>query len=215
MAQGDVQAQGEVRARDDDAAPAWLGEVDGGGAAAAILVAAARLFSERSPSKVTLREIAELAGVNYGLIHHYYGTKDAILAELIRHGSEAGAVSMQGTTTVADALDALVDPNSAGAHIRMLAWVLLSDTEAARSFSASPAVRHLEAIADAGAHATAADPVDAKVFAVALVSALMGWQMFRPFLVAAAELDDEDPSATNAAVYAMLQRMANAALRPT
>ena len=154
-----------------DAVPSWIGAVDpGDGAAAAILVAAAQLFSARSPSKVTLREIAEQAGVNYGLIHHYYGTKDAILAELIRHASEAGAASMQGTTSLVEALAALVDVNSSGTHIRMLASVILGDSAAARSFAASPAIRHLTALAaEAGGERPLVDP---RIRAAALVSAV-------------------------------------------
>ena len=38
----------------------------------------------------------------------------------------------------------------------------------------------------------------------------MGWQMFRPLIVAAAALDDHDPVALNAAVYEMIRRMAMA-----
>lgn len=207
MTRRDDRSVGE--ANGEAPVPSWLGAVDpADGAPAAILVAAAQLFSERSPSKVTLREIAERAGVNYGLIHHYYGTKDAILAELVRQSSATGAANMEGTTSLATALAALVDIQSTGAHIRMLASVILSDSAASRSFTASPAIRHLAGLA---AEAGGERAVDPKVQAVALVSALMGWQLFRPFLVAAAELDDHDPVALNAAVYAMVQRLAAAA----
>ena len=44
------------------------------------LVAAARpLFASRGPSAVSLREVAAAAGVNYGLIYQYVGTKDDLL----------------------------------------------------------------------------------------------------------------------------------------
>ncbi|MFI5040918.1 MAG: helix-turn-helix domain-containing protein [Acidimicrobiales bacterium] len=51
------------------------------GARAALLAAATELLVERAPSAVSGRELADLAGVNYGLIHHYFGTKDAVFLE--------------------------------------------------------------------------------------------------------------------------------------
>ena len=42
----------------------------------AIAEAAARLLPERPPSVITGRQLADEAGVNYGLIHHHYGGKD-------------------------------------------------------------------------------------------------------------------------------------------
>ena len=44
----------------------------------ALLDAAARLLPDRAPSTVSGRELAHEAGVNYGLIHHYFGSKDAV-----------------------------------------------------------------------------------------------------------------------------------------
>ncbi len=209
--QHDNDEGGSSRPTPEPVAPSWLGDLDpDDGAASAILVAAARLFSERSPSKVTLREIAESAGVNYGLIHHYFGTKDAVLSQLIRRASAAGASAMAGTSTLPDALGSLVDVNSSGAHTRMLAWVLLSDTEAARSFTPSPAMRHLARVAAATGDGT----VDPNLLAAVLTSALMGWQLFRPFVVAGAELDDHDPVLLNAAFHAVVRAVAEAVLTP-
>lgn len=70
----------------------------GSGAARAALVdAAARLLVERPPTAISGRELATEAGVNYGLVHHYFGGKDAALAAGLealrqdfvrRHGGE-------------------------------------------------------------------------------------------------------------------------------
>ena len=40
--------------------------------------AAAKLFAERNPSQVSVREIATAAGVSHALVHRYLGTKDDI-----------------------------------------------------------------------------------------------------------------------------------------
>jgi AcrR family transcriptional regulator len=51
------------------------------GARRALLDAAKSLLPTRAPSTVTGRELAAEAGVNYGLVHHYFGGKDAAFRE--------------------------------------------------------------------------------------------------------------------------------------
>lgn len=49
-----------------------------------ILACARRLFSERGFSSVSTTEIAREAGVARGLLHHYFGTKRDLYAEVVR-----------------------------------------------------------------------------------------------------------------------------------
>jgi AcrR family transcriptional regulator len=49
----------------------------------ALVDAAKRLLPARSPSTVTGRELAAEAGVNYGLVHHHFGGKDAVFREAL------------------------------------------------------------------------------------------------------------------------------------
>ncbi|MBI9107716.1 MAG: TetR/AcrR family transcriptional regulator [Spirochaetales bacterium] len=63
----------------------------------AVIDAACDLFSEKSPSRVSIREIAEKAGVNHGLIHRHFGSKrnliQAVLTDIdkqIRDASGSG-----------------------------------------------------------------------------------------------------------------------------
>jgi AcrR family transcriptional regulator len=53
---------------------------DAEGARAALVEAAAQLLTERAPTSITGRDIATRAGVNYGLLHHYFGGRDAALS---------------------------------------------------------------------------------------------------------------------------------------
>ena len=192
-------------------APSWLGPIDDPTAdsATAILVAAAQLFTERSPREVSLREIAARAGANYGLIHHYYGTKDAILAELLRRASAAGAQSMAGSETLDQALDALIDPGSQGTHARMLAHTLLDGADPERLVAVSPAISFLSAMIarEIEAHGGDVNETDPKILAAVLVSTFMGWQVFRPFIRIAAGLDDRDDAAVTADVLTMMRAL--------
>ncbi|HJM73981.1 MAG: helix-turn-helix domain-containing protein [Acidimicrobiales bacterium] len=65
----------------------------------ALLDAAIRLMSERPPSTVTGRALAEEAEVNYGLVHYYFESSgDLLRAARGRHGSRLLADSMAGGT---------------------------------------------------------------------------------------------------------------------
>ncbi len=45
----------------------------------ALVAAAARLLGHSAPKRISGRALAEEAGVNYGLVHHYFGGKEALL----------------------------------------------------------------------------------------------------------------------------------------
>lgn len=49
----------------------------------ALVRAAKELLPDRAPSSVTGRELATKAGVNYGLVHHYFGGKEAVFREAL------------------------------------------------------------------------------------------------------------------------------------
>jgi len=49
-----------------------------------ILDAAEELFAARNPAHVTVREVAEKAGVTHALVHQYIGTKDDLLNAVIQ-----------------------------------------------------------------------------------------------------------------------------------
>lgn len=56
---------------------------------AAIVDAAAALFSRRAFDAVTVREIGAAAGVNPGLIHHYFGSKEGLFTAVVQRSVQA------------------------------------------------------------------------------------------------------------------------------
>ncbi|RPA20102.1 TetR/AcrR family transcriptional regulator [Gordonia sp. OPL2] len=63
-----------------------------------MLTAARELFSDRGFDRSTMREIGRRAGVDPALIHHYFGTKDALLVAALR--PEIDVVEMFAGITV-------------------------------------------------------------------------------------------------------------------
>ncbi|GGY44603.1 TetR/AcrR family transcriptional regulator [Streptomyces omiyaensis] len=64
----------------------------GPGARERILAAARTRFAERGYDKTSVRGIAEAAGVDPALVHHYFGTKDEVFAAAIEVSFEPALV---------------------------------------------------------------------------------------------------------------------------
>jgi AcrR family transcriptional regulator len=56
-----------------------------------ILRAARELFATRGIAAVTVRDIAAEAGVTHALVHRYFGTKEEMLAEILRREVQAAS----------------------------------------------------------------------------------------------------------------------------
>ncbi|MDN5789481.1 MAG: TetR/AcrR family transcriptional regulator [Micrococcales bacterium] len=143
-------------------------------ARAAIRNAALRLFAERGHDAVTVREIAEAAGVSPGLVVHHFGSKDGLRAEVDAHASEAFdaifaeldgpefaamLASGEATTSVAEAFTRTFPHGSPlPAYLRRL--LLTNDPAGAALFGRWYAAtrRLLDAMVELGAAPPSEDP---------------------------------------------------------
>jgi AcrR family transcriptional regulator len=57
----------------------------------AAIRAAADLFAENNPSRVSVRDIAARAGVSHALVHRYLGTKEEILGKVLEFNRDEAA----------------------------------------------------------------------------------------------------------------------------
>ena len=182
--------------------------------AVAIRQAAAELFSERSPSSVSLRQIAERAGVNYGLIHHWFGTKEALLREVFADASVHGAQLIADAPDVRSAMATLLPTSVPTAYGHMLAWALV-DGATADQFDRSAAMARLRGLIEEAWVGTGAPPAfDARLVAAVAIATLLGWPFFQPFLRAAGDLGDLDDEDSAARVVDLLELMIRAAAAP-
>jgi AcrR family transcriptional regulator len=72
---------------------------------AAIIEAARRLFAERDISAVSIRHIAAAAGVSHGLVQHHFGTREQLVAAIIRDEIERFAATARALPADASAED--------------------------------------------------------------------------------------------------------------
>jgi AcrR family transcriptional regulator len=89
----------------------------------ALIAAAARLLGAAPPDRISGRALAEEAGVNYGLVHHYFGGKHAVLREGFTRLAEAYAGGPDdGSWVVTDPFSMRHRPD----YLRALAFASLS-----------------------------------------------------------------------------------------
>jgi AcrR family transcriptional regulator len=78
-----------------------------------LIEAAKRLLPDRSPTTIAGRDLAAEAGVNYGLVHHYFGGKDAALSAgldalrgdfIVAHGDTASMPLLEASDPYLKAL---------------------------------------------------------------------------------------------------------------
>jgi TetR/AcrR family transcriptional regulator, regulator of cefoperazone and chloramphenicol sensitivity len=134
---------------------------------------ALRLFADRGPDGVTVRQIAAAAGVSPGLVLHHFGSKEGLRAAVDEHvlglfGRMLGAVTgehagdLYGPAAPGSVAEAVVKHLPADSPVPgYLRRLLLADGEAGRElfrrlFRLSAAA--LEALAAAGMTAPGSDP---------------------------------------------------------
>ncbi len=150
---------------------------------AAIIDAATRLMAERGPS-VSTREIAAEAGVNRGLLHRHVGSKEALIAEVLKSGAERFAETI-GTSPV-ETLSGLVgsmfaEGDDAEPLTRLIAWVILEGAGSAALAETPLVLQHIRNLMIE--HAGGRSDTTPEMATALLMAALMGWQLFAPALL--------------------------------
>jgi AcrR family transcriptional regulator len=164
---------------------------------AAVVAAAIRLFSERRPSTVSLREIAREAGVNYGLIHRHFGTREAVLRvtfdTLKRHAgaqmAEAGDFDALRRTLWKLIQGDLIEGET---YARMMAWALLDGQDPNEFLGASFAGRELRRLLPPAGAQDLEQGHDRRLLAATIVLLGLAWKLFSPALIVEFGLQDRD-----------------------
>jgi AcrR family transcriptional regulator len=158
-------------------------------AVAALVEAATRLFAASGPDGVPLRAVAAEAGVNYGLIHQYVGTKDDLLQLVARSVSESSA---EGFATAADLHDVAARFVHSGPtpYVSLLTWSILQGRDSREILGRSPALATIVERLD--------DTPDRDARVAAFVALSLGWQVFGDFVAAGLGHDDAMDELTDA-----------------
>jgi len=162
---------------------------------------------------VALREIADDAGVNFGLLYHYFGTKDQLLNAVFAQAAGNAADRLIETEHLDDALSLLMTMGD-GTTARLVAWAVLEGRDPAELFGESPALSVLVDLLrrDAAATGTAVSPDEARVFAAFAMVIALGWRLFGPMALTVAGADGHKPEGYADQVQALVRRFADVAV---
>jgi AcrR family transcriptional regulator len=163
---------------------------------ARVLDAAEELFSAHPYADVSVREIADAAGVSHALVHRYVGAKaDILRAVLARHeGMFTEAAAGAGTVRDAVALMLGGDMDLAQRYFRLVARVSLDSVLREVADVDFAATRLLAALAAAQVAAAGEDPpVDPRLAVAAVVSLVVGFGALKDVLLREVGIEDMDP----------------------
>ncbi|MDP9840921.1 TetR/AcrR family transcriptional regulator [Streptosporangium lutulentum] len=170
---------------------------------AELLAAAARLVGERGPDDVSLRQIAEAAGVAHGLVTHYFGTYAALVREVLTAENDRIEERVreriraeQGVPTAAGIMGVLFDTLADERYLRLFVWAQM---HADYRGAARPELVELIDAIEAGIRAALAGrpvPSRSRIEAVALVglSAAYGFAIGGQSWLAGMGHDPGDPA---------------------
>lgn len=174
----------------------------------AILQAAAELFAEQGPSASSNRDIAERAGVNYGLIHRHFGSREDLIREVMTRMARDFRASLE--RAVREGRSPLRAATESPAYVRALGRAALDGLDLTALQHENPTIDSiLELLAESSEHGELG--VDDRI-RIALVSAsVLGWAVFGPFVRDAVDLEDLDDAELSARMETMLAAMVPAA----
>jgi TetR/AcrR family transcriptional regulator, repressor for neighboring sulfatase len=140
----------------------------------ALLAAAVELFAEHGPASVSIRDIARHAGVNHGLVHRHFGSRDELLAEAIEVGTVSlrpGAFSPEGF----DIDDVVHAMHHGSPSPRTIARILVDDIVVGSVRPRFPVLGSLQSLVrQLPADARASDLADPRLAATAAASLVVG-----------------------------------------
>lgn len=135
---------------------------------------------------MSVRGIAERAGVNHGLVHHYFGSKGGLIRavlERLSEGSES-AIRERGLDAVLDATD-----NRVRLHVQVIVRVLMEGAVPPGYEVRFPAVDYLRRMArETLGHVDET----ARLRAAQTAALAAGWILFEPWLLASGEFTPQE-----------------------
>jgi AcrR family transcriptional regulator len=170
----------------------------------AICQATADLFAERGPASVSGRQIAERAGVNYGLIHRHFGNRKELQRVVMERlaADLAGAFS-QGLSAGRSPIDILAEYPT---YWQALARAALDGEDLATLQEEHPVIEAILSLLRDGSPEAEVSQADRMSIAIVAAS-LLGWAVFGPFLRSALEIEGVPDAEMNTALDLALVRV--------
>ena len=172
----------------------------------ALISHAAELFAQRGVNSVSVRQLAKAAGVNHGLVHRHFGSKEGLLKAVMTRLADDVALQM-GPAEPDERLPELFARSlratvGGGLHWKILARALL-DGESPEDLQTSfPVVDRLLEAAKRDNPSGLSD----KALVTLIITVTLGLLVFEPYLKLATGQDDDAWKATRRELSALAMR---------
>jgi len=177
----------------------------------AVLDVATELLSHRPPSAVTVREIAEEAGISHTLVHRYFGSKRELIREVLERADREMQPLFDGPPDIqATTVRVFRDSLERGLAIDMIAQALIDGVPGEEVQRESKVTRRLirEFETALSAHSSEESLLpDPQVTMAVVVALIAGWTVFEEWLLHVADLKDRDISEVRGDVERILERL--------
>ncbi|MBX6389276.1 MAG: TetR/AcrR family transcriptional regulator, partial [Frankia sp.] len=181
----------------------------------ALLDAAQRLIARQGPANVRLREIADEARVNFGLVYQYLGTREELLHAVYQRVAARSATRFEGIDALGDVIDLFlaVPDDSIG---RIMGWAALEGGYSADVFGPSPAQERIVSIIqqEAAANGRPMPAEEARILAAFLQVVALGWRLFRSIGMTTANVPAHAAADADRYVAGWLHQLTELVLRP-
>ncbi len=159
---------------------------------AKLIAAAAELLGETGPRAMSVRAVADRAGVNHGLVHHYFGGKDGLLRAAMKQLVEEHAEFARRESGGSPVPAPLALSNDQR-YLRAVVRSVLDDEMELAQMELTAGVSVPRGALQHALEMRKMHAADAQTKALLAISMAMemGWAVLEPFLFAVAEVDDE------------------------
>ena len=177
----------------------------------AILKATERLLPKHNPSDISLRQIAEVANVNYSLIHRYFGTKESVIVAAHERILTKALARFSGVDSIEGNIGDLFEISGKNVSRRiLLARAMLDGADPHLIRHHFPIMQQLiELLKRKKSETKNPSEYDAETLAAFFAGSTLGWFLFEPFLLASTGLDAKDKNEVHHQIIKMLERTAD------
>jgi AcrR family transcriptional regulator len=171
-----------------------------------IIEATLSLWESKGPANLTLRGIAQRAGVNYGLVYRHFGTKEAVIRAAMNKRLEIGLEVIADCEDLTDVMEVFLH-HSSGTYARLLAWATLQYVLDDILPPEDLVLRRVLELAEQEPDKDAGDRTETAVKVGSLIAMAYGWRLFESYLVPELGLKGLDRSELDSRIREVMARI--------
>jgi TetR/AcrR family transcriptional regulator, repressor for neighboring sulfatase len=172
----------------------------------AIIDATLELCVVSGPAEVSLRRVADRAGVNYGLVHRHFGSKGAVIQAAMERANRNTLRLVEKETDFMSAVERILFDGSSSVA-RVLAWAILQGQTEDVVPSSSAVFAHLCELAALETDHLDRDAPEVRATVGSVLATVLGWRLYQPYLAPGLGMEDVERTQLYQSIRPVLAQM--------